>query len=102
MAYQPSQADLGFSLRDFTQAGAASLAFNDFTQGVSQALDWDAPGIAAAAQRQGQVQQGAYDPTLSGLAADFQQQLRFQEAFDEADDDQASTAPEKAPEWACA
>ncbi|KXZ44312.1 hypothetical protein GPECTOR_69g405 [Gonium pectorale] len=54
-------------------------------QGVSQTLNWGAPvGLAAVSQRL------------------TQQQLKFQGAFDEAEEEQAAAAPEQAPEWACA
>ncbi|KAG2435081.1 hypothetical protein HXX76_007168 [Chlamydomonas incerta] len=83
-----------------------TLQFNDFTQGVSQALNWGAPvGVTAASQRlaQQQAHQSAFDAPLDGLTAGFQQQLRFQETFDEeAEEEQPPAEPEKTPEWACA
>ncbi|EFJ52298.1 hypothetical protein VOLCADRAFT_86581, partial [Volvox carteri f. nagariensis] len=83
----PDGGALGLTFQDYgvTQdVHPGTLQFNDFTQGVSQALSWGAPvGIASTAQR-------------------LAQQLRFQEAFDEAEEEPTVTVPEKPPEWACA
>ncbi|GLC57612.1 ATP-dependent helicase NAM7 [Pleodorina starrii] len=98
---------LGLTFQDYgtTQdVHPGTLQFNDFTQGVSQALSWGAPvGIAGAAQRLAaqQALQTGFDAQLDGVATGLQQ-LRFQEAFDEAEEEPAATAPEKPPEWACA
>ncbi|GIL94261.1 hypothetical protein Vretimale_509 [Volvox reticuliferus] len=97
---------LGLTFQDYGETQdvhPGTLQFNDFTQGVSQALNWGAPvGIASAAQRVAQqAPQSAFDAQLDGLATSFQQ-LRFQEAFDEVEEESMVAAPEKAPEWACA
>ncbi len=44
-----------------------------------------------------------FDAPLEALTAGFQQQLQFEGAFDEAEEEEAvQQQPEKLPEWACA
>lgn len=61
------------------------------------------PGAAATLQHSHAHAPNPFDAPLEALTAGFQQQLQFEGAFDEAEEEEAvQQQPEKLPEWACA